>query len=191
MTDRIKSERTEILSEQWGTLSRTRYDYLRRDGRWQEQVREVYDHGQAAATLLFSRERDSVVLTRQFRLPAHRVLGEGHLLEVPAGLLEGDAPEVCARKEALEEAGISPSELEFVCRWFASPGSLTEMVHCYVGYFVDGDVQTQGGGLSEEGEDIEVVELGFEEAFAMIASGGIVDAKTIILLQHLALSRAG
>lgn len=189
MSDRVRIRATTILSGHWGTLTRTDLDLRRRDGAWQPQSREVYDHGHAAAVLLHHTGRDEVILVRQFRLPAYLNGDGGFVLEACAGLLDGDDPQTCAQREALEETGIAVEGLHFAFNAIMSPGSLTETVHCFIGEYGDGARQHAGGGLAHEGEDIEVVELPFDKAFSMIASGEIIDAKTIMLLQHLALAR--
>lgn len=191
MTDRIRIIDTQTLHKGWSRLTRTRLDYLRPDGTWQRQEREVFDHGHAAAVLLHDPVRDTVLLTRQFRLPVHLNGADGWIIEVCAGLLDGDDPETCARREALEETGHAIDQLEFAFSAVMSPGSLTESVSCFVGTFHDGTRQGDGGGLPHEGEDIEVIEMPFSEALDAIATGAIFDAKTIMLLQYLALRRAG
>ncbi len=189
MTDRIKIIAKDLLAKNWGSLTNFTLDYRRRDGQVQRLEREVYDHGSAAAVLLHDPSRDTVLLVRQFRLPAQLNGDDPDMLEVCAGLLDNDAPEIAAAREALEETGHAPTHLTFVCNTYASPGSLTEKVALFIGHYGAHTLRHQGGGLIEEGEEIEMVELGFADALAMITSGGITDAKTIILLQHLALSR--
>jgi nudix-type nucleoside diphosphatase (YffH/AdpP family) len=146
--------------------------------------REVYDRGSAGAVLLHNPDKDAVILVRQFRPPP---MVNGHfpfLLEVCAGVLDGDSPEDCVRREAKEEAGVVVCELRAVCAAYGNPAALTEVVTLFIGTYVDHD-RSSGGGLADEGEDIEVVELAVDEAYAMIAAGEIVDMKTIILLQAL------
>jgi nudix-type nucleoside diphosphatase (YffH/AdpP family) len=179
----------EILAEDWGTLHRYTIDYTRRDGTVQRHQREVYDHGMAAAVLLHWPEREVVTLVRQFRLPPFLAGRDGLLLEVCAGLLDGDTPQACARREAEEEAGIRIGELRHAFDTIVSPGSLTETISCFVGIYGADSIISPGGGLEAEGEDIEIVELPVADALAMIADGRIIDAKTIMLLQHLALGR--
>lgn len=188
MSDRIKITSIDTLSNHWGKLTNTIYGFQRADGSWQTDQREVYDHGNAATVLLFDSRRDQIVLVRQFRLPVHNEGKNGWLLEAAAGLLDGNTPETCARREAFEETGIKVTNLQHAFVAFMSPGSLTEQLHCFIGNYT-GPITTHQAGLAEEGEDIEVVEMPFEEAFSMIKSGEIVDAKTIMLLQHLAIKR--
>lgn len=188
MTNRIKINAIETLSHDWAKLTKTSYEYQRLDGTWQTHHREIFDHGNAAVVLLHDPVRDCVVLVRQFRLPVHNEGKDGWILEIVGGLLDGDAPEACVRKEAVEEAGITIQSLDFAFEAFASPGSLSEMLYCYIGTY-SGPITVHHAGLEEEGEDIEVIELPLAEAYGMIASGQIIDAKTIMLLQHLVLSK--
>jgi len=191
MTKKISILTTEILSKNWGTLSQVTLDYRREDGRVQRLSREVYDHGSAAAILLYNDETTSVLLVRQFRYPALANGDPAFLLEVCAGLLDGDDPLTCAQREAIEETGHAPRDIVHICDAYMSPGSVTEKVSLFLGAYGADTYRTAGGGLVDEGEELEVVELAFETAFAMIGTGEITDAKTIMLLQHLALRRAG
>lgn len=189
MKDRFKLIERTLLSKDWGTLTKAILDYQRRDGRWQRMSREVYDHGNAAAILLFNPKADTVLLVRQFRYPVALNGDDSDFLEVCAGLLDGDAPQMAVAREALEETGHVPLNISHVCDIYASPGSLTEKCHLFIGHYDETTRQTSGGGLEEEGEEIELVELSFGTALAMIGTGQILDAKTIVLLQHLAMSR--
>ena len=132
----------------------------------------------------------SVILTRQFRLPPHLNGDPAWMIEAPAGLLDGETPAVAARREAIEETGHEPEHLQFLFNTYMSPGSLTEKCACFLAQYTPGKTVHAGGGLVEEGEDIEVFELGFDAAMAMIGSGEISDAKTIMMLQALALQLA-
>lgn len=177
----------KMLARAWGTLTEYVLAHTRRDGTSVSLVREVYDHGNAAAVLLLDPERCVMTLVRQFRLPPHLNGDDGNLIEVCAGLLDGDAPEACARKEALEETGIVPISLKPAFAIYASPGSLSEKVHCFIGIYDESCRRGPGGGLAEEGEEITLVEIGFKQGLDMIASGEIVDAKTVALIQYAAL----
>jgi nudix-type nucleoside diphosphatase (YffH/AdpP family) len=177
----------EVLSRFWSTVTKLVIDYTDRRGRTSRIVREINDHGMAAAVLAFDPDRRTVLLVRQMRIAAYVAGYEEDMLEVCAGLLDGDEPAACALKEAREELGYRLHTLEAAGEMYASPGSLTERVSLFVGHYNPADRLDDGGGIEHEGEDIEVVEMPFDEAFALIASGGIVDAKTIILLQHLQL----
>ena len=187
MSDTVKIQSITKLAHNWGRFDDYVVSHPRQDGTSQTIRREVYDHGSAAAVLLYSSETGTVVLTRQFRLPPHLNGDPAWLIEVPAGLLDGEDPELAARREAVEETGYDPADLQFVFDAYMSPGSLTEKCACFIGHYTPGQTVSTGGGLASDGEDIEVIELGFDAALAMIASGEIVDAKTIMLLQALAL----
>lgn len=189
MSQRVTIVSTRILAQNWGTLSEASIDYRRKDGSVQRLQREVYDHGSAAAVLLHNAARDTVLLVRQFRLPPLINGDDPDLLEVCAGLLDGDPADVAAAREALEETGHAPVNLRYVCDTYASPGSVTEKVSLFIADYDETTFRHAGGGLEEEGEEIEVIELPTSEALAMIGDGRIVDAKTIILIQHLALQQ--
>lgn len=178
----------EVVSDGWHVLRRTTLDYRRRDGRWTTQQRETYDRGNGAAILLHDPDRDTVLLTRQFRYPVY-VNGhpDGMLIEVAAGLLDQDAPDDAIRREAAEELGVRVGAMTHLFDAYMSPGSVTERVHCYLARYTRDDLISDGGGLAEEGEDIERIELPLSEALAMIADGRIADGKTIMALQALAL----
>lgn len=177
------------LAKNWGRLDRYEVDHACRDGTRQTVQREVYDHGSAAAVLMFAPETGSVVLTRQFRLPVHLNDDPAWLIEAPAGLLDGETPAIAARREAIEETGYAPEQMAFLFDVYMSPGSLTEKCACFLARYTPGQ-QQGGGGLREEGEDIEVFELNLDAALAMVASGAIIDGKTVLLLQALALRLA-
>jgi nudix-type nucleoside diphosphatase (YffH/AdpP family) len=182
----VLDERTLLAG--WSTVKEVRLALPRQDGSRHTVTREVSDHGNAAAVLLCDPERGTVVLVRQFRYPPHVNGDAAWLIEACAGLLDGDDPETCARREAEEETGFRPSRLLHAFDAYPSPGALTEKVSCFIGLY-DADCRVSaGGGLAHEGEDIEVLEMPFAEAYGRIATGGIVDAKTIMLLQHAALT---
>jgi nudix-type nucleoside diphosphatase (YffH/AdpP family) len=189
VTPRVKIVSTQTLADNWGKLTSTSLDYARRDGTVQRLEREVYDHGNAAALLLHDPLRHRVLLVRQFRYPALLNGDQPDLLEVCAGLLDGDDPLEAAAREALEETGHAPRNIRHVCDAYMSPGSLTEKVSLYIGDYDETTLRHAGGGLAHEGEEIELVELDFAEALAMTRDGRIIDAKTILLLQHLALEQ--
>lgn len=182
---RITAE--ETLSDNWYLLKKYSFDLRRRDGSWQAQTREVYDRGNGATILLYNLERRTVLLIRQFRMPTFVNGHTGYLIESAAGLLDNASPEERIRLEAEEETGYRVGAVEKIFEAFMSPGSVTERLHFFIGEYQPGDRVNDGGGLADEGEDIEVLELGFEEAIGMIGSGEIVDGKTIMLLQYLQL----
>lgn len=178
----------ELTASGWHVLRRTTYDFLRRDGRWVTEQRETYDRGNGATILLYDLVRGTVLLTRQFRYPVYvNDHPDGLLIEAAAGLLDEDDPQTAIRREAEEELGVSVGGLTHVFDVYMSPGSVTERLHFYAApYSPEMRVHT-GGGVADEGEDIEAVELEFAEALDMIADGRIADAKTIMLLQWAAL----
>ncbi len=185
---RVRITDVQVLSDNWYVLRKFSFDYLRRDGTWQTQQREAYDRGNGAALLLFNAGRRTVVLTRQFRLPAYvNGCADGMLLEACAGLLDGDAPDDCIRREAEEETGYRIRQVHKLFEAYMSPGSVTEKLHFFAAEYEPADRVSQGGGQAGEGEDIEVVELPFDDALAMIRTGSIQDGKTIMLLQHAAM----
>ncbi|MFD6276562.1 NUDIX domain-containing protein [Streptomyces sp. NPDC060209] len=178
----------ELTSQGWHVLRRTTFDYRRRDGRWETQQRETYDRGDGAVVLPYDAERGRVLLTRQFRYPAY-VNGhpDGLLVEAAAGLLDADDPPAAIRRESAEELGVALGTLTHVLDAYMSPGSVTECLHFFAAPYTPDDRTGAGGGLEEEGEDIEVLELPFTEALAMTRDGRIKDGKTILLLQWAAL----
>jgi nudix-type nucleoside diphosphatase (YffH/AdpP family) len=178
----------ELTSQGWHVLRRTTFDYRRRDGRWVTQQRETYDRGNGAVVLPYDAERGRVLLTRQFRYPAY-VNGhpDGMLVEAAAGLLDGDDPLAAVRREAEEELGVTLGPLTHVFDAYMSPGSVTERLHFYAAPYLPADRTGNGGGLEEDGEDIDVLELPFAEALAMVRDGRVCDGKTIMLLHWAAL----
>ena len=185
--DRIRIHKVETLSDDWFVLKKTTFDYRRSDGTWQRQSRETYDRGHGATILLYNRERRTVVLVRQFRFPAYVEGHPGFLIEAPAGLLDQATPEVRIKAEVEEETGYRVGEVHKVFEAFMSPGSVTERLHFFIAEYDPASRPGAGGGVAEEGEDIEVLELTMEQAMAMMASGEIADGKTIMLLQYAAL----
>jgi nudix-type nucleoside diphosphatase (YffH/AdpP family) len=185
MNDRIRVHSIDVLCDNWYVLKKATFDYRRPDESWQRQSREVYDRGNGATILLYNRTHNRVVLTRQFRFPTF-VNGnaDGMLIEACAGLLDRDDPVTCIRREAEEETGYRVGAVQQVFEAFMSPGSVTERLFMFVGEYQAQDKISSGGGEAHEGEDIEVLELDFPTALAMVRSGAIRDAKTIMLLQH-------
>ena len=177
-------EKTQ-LSNNWYTLNKFKFDYQKEDGTWETQEREAYDRGNGAAILLYNKKKGTVVLTRQFRMPTY-VNGnkDGMMIEACAGLLDGDNPEACIRKEVEEETGYQVTEVRKVFECYMSPGSVTEILYFFVGAYEDRMKVGEGGGADNETENIEVLEYPFKTALQMIVSGEIKDAKTIMLLQY-------
>jgi GDP-mannose pyrophosphatase NudK len=187
-SDRVRIIEERLLSDDWYILKKTTFEYRCRDGRWQKQSRETYDRGNGAVLLLFNVERSTVVLTRQFRFPAY-VNGcpDGLLIEACAGLLDGEDPTTCIRREAEEETGFVVRSPRKILEAYMSPGSVTEKLHFFVAEYDMQDQVSAGGGDATEGEDIEVIEIRLADALRMIALGAIQDGKTIMLLQHAAI----
>lgn len=185
--ERVNIIESQVLSHDWYLLKKLTFDYLRNNGEWQRQTREVYDRGNGAAILLYNRARRSVVLTRQFRLPVFVNGHDGLLIEVAAGLLDGAAPEVRIREEAQEETGYRVHHVQKVFEAYMSPGSVTEKLHFFIAEYDDAAKVGEGGGLEEETEELEVLEWSFDDALQAFERGEICDAKTIMLLQYAAM----
>lgn len=190
MGKNIKILKTEILSDNWYTLKKVTYEYLKKDGTLQIQTREAYDRGNGATILLYNKEQKTVILTRQFRLPTF-INGNntGMLIEACAGLLDRDNPEDCIRKETEEETGYKVTDVRKIFEAYMSPGSVTEILYFFIAEYHKSMKVTEGGGIADEQEHIEVLELDFSTAFSMIATGEIKDAKTIMLLQYAHLNQ--
>lgn len=187
MSEKVRVLAEEVLSNNWGLVKKTTIELRRRNGEWQRQVRETYDRGDGAGVLLYNREKRTVILTRQFRFPVFAHGEAGWLIEVVAGKLDGDHPVTTAKKEAEEESGYRVHDVELVMSAYMSPGSVTEKLSLFLAEYDADSKVSAGGGLEHEGEDIEVLELGIDQALAMIETGEIADAKTIMLLQHVRL----
>jgi nudix-type nucleoside diphosphatase (YffH/AdpP family) len=188
ISDRVRVRKIEILSDRYCRLNEVEFDYRRGNGEWQTQKREVFDRGHAATLLPYNLSNRAVVLTRQFRLPPYLAGHDDFMIEAAAGMLDDETPEKRIRAEAEEEIGYRLHHVRKVFEAFMSPGSVTEKLHFFVAEYDAAMRVGDGGGLAEEGEDIEVLELSIETALAMIADGRIVDAKTIMLLQYAALN---
>jgi nudix-type nucleoside diphosphatase (YffH/AdpP family) len=182
---RVRLRALTVLSDAWYTLKRATFDYQGSDGAWSEQQREVYDRGNGATILLRDETRDTVLLTRQFRMPAYlNGHADGMLLEAPAGLLDDDErAEDAIRREAEEETGYRVDHVTRIGEYFMSPGSVTERIAFFSGSYRAGERVSDGGGVEDEGEDIEIVEVTLAEAIAMVERGEIVDGKTVLLLR--------
>lgn len=179
----IRLLREEILDRSHWIYKRVVYE-IEIAGQVQTLSREIFDRGDAAAVLLYDPARRMVVLTRQFRLPAFLNGGVTHLLETCAGGIEDGDPRASVIRETQEETGYVIKEPRLVFQAYMSPGSVTEKIYFFVAAYAAADRVHEGGGLAEEGEDIETVEMPFEDALALLASGRILDAKTIMLLQY-------
>lgn len=189
MVDNVKILETKILSDNWYVLRKITYEYLKKDGSKTIQSREAYDRGNGATILLYNKDSRTVILTRQFRLPTFVNGNEtGMLIEACAGLLEKDNPEDCIRRETEEETGYKITDVRKVFEAYMSPGSVTEILYFFIAEYATEMKVTDGGGLEEEEENIEVLELTIDEAMRMVELGEIKDAKTIMLLQYVKLN---
>ena len=186
---RIRNIRKEVLSDNWYTLYKYTYEYQKDDGDWETQIRESYDRGNGAAILLYNKQKGTVILTKQFRMPTY-VNGNpsGMMIEVCAGLLDGADPEECIIKEVEEETGYKIHHVKKVFESYMSPGSVTEILHFFIGEYEEQMKVGEGGGAADESENIEVLEVFSDMALEMIRNGEIKDAKTIMLLQYASLN---
>ncbi len=176
-----------MLSDGWSVLTKHTFELKRRDGAWDGQVREVYNRGNAAVILPYDPARGTVLLVRQFRLP---VFLQGHkepLIEACAGLLDNNNPETCIRLETEQELGYRLGAVKKIYDIYMSPGSVTERLSFFTAQYSPSDRVSDGGGDASEGEDIEVLEMTLAEAMALVESGGIIDAKTVMLIQYAVL----
>lgn len=181
----IKITETSLLSDNWYILNKVNFTYQKENEKIQTHVREVYDRGNGAGILLYNTTKKTVILTRQFRLPTFLNGNKtGMMIEVCAGLLDQDNPEECIIRETEEETGYRIKKVQKVVETYMSPGAVTEILYLFTGEYDESMKVSDGGGLDSEQENIEVLEYTFDEAYTMIESGEIVDAKTIILLQH-------
>ena len=188
VADRVRVQDAQVLSDSYAVLKKTVFDWRRGDGRWSTMSRETYDRGDGCALLPYSLAQRSVLLTRQFRYPAYVAGYDDLLIEAAAGVLDDASPEARIRAEVEEEVGYRLAQVRKVFQAFMSPGAMTETLHFFVAEYDASMKVSDGGGLEEEGEDIEVLELPIDEALAMVSDGRIRDAKTIMLLQYAALN---
>lgn len=184
-SDRIRNMQRELLSDNWYTLEKITFEYLRDDGVWEKQIREAYDRGNGAAILLYNVEKGKVVLTKQFRMPTYlNGNQDGMMIEACAGLLEKGNAEETIKMEVEEETGYKIDKVKKLFEAYMSPGSVTEILYFFIGQYEDAMKVSEGGGAEDETENIEVLEIDFAKAIAMMESGEIKDAKTIMLLQY-------
>ncbi len=182
---RVKNINSELLSKQYYILNKVTFDYLMSNGEWITQVRECYDRGDGAGILLYNKKKQTVILTRQFRMPTFlNGNKEGFLVEICAGLLDKDNPEACIIREAEEEVGYKLKSVKKIYEAYSSPGVMTEKMHFFIGEYTTNMKVNEGGGLECEHEDIEVLELPFKDAINMLNNGEIHDTRTIVLLQY-------
>ena len=190
MTNNIKITKTELLSNNWYILNKITYEYQNKKGNWETHIRETYDRGNGAVILLYNKQNKTIILTQQFRLPTY-INGNptGQMIEACAGLLDKDNAEDCIKKETEEETGYKITKVEKIFESYMSPGSVTEILHFFIAEYSKEMKISDGGGLAHEQENIEVLELDFDTAYNMIASGTIKDGKTIMLLQYAKIHR--
>lgn len=188
LDEKIRIKKTAVLSDNWALLNEITFDYKRKDGTWDTLTRESYDTGDGATVLLYNPATKKIILTSQFRLPTYLNGNRGGFLtEACAGLLDQKTPTECVIEEAEEETGYRIKDPQKIFEAYMSPGSVTELMHFFIAEYSADMKVAEGGGLQEEQEDIEVMELDFEKAWNMILEGELKDAKTIMLLQHLKL----
>ncbi len=189
MTHAVKIVEKKLLSDNWYKLYKYTFDITDGKGESRRQTREAYDRGNGAVILLYNTPNKTVLLTRQFRLPTF-VNGnpDGMMIEACAGLLDEDNPEDCIRRETEEETGYRIERVQKIYEAYMSPGSVTEILHFFVGEYSKEQKVNEGGGVDGEQENIEVLELVFDKAWGMIGTGEIRDAKTIMLLQYARLN---
>jgi nudix-type nucleoside diphosphatase (YffH/AdpP family) len=181
----IKIKETKLLSDNWYLLNKITYSYQKENEAPQTHIREIYDRGNGAAILLYNSSKKTIILTRQFRLPTFLNGNKtGMMVEVCAGLLDQDNPEQAIIRETEEETGYRLDKVQKVMETYMSPGAVTEILYLFTGEYDESKKVSEGGGLDAEQEHIEVLEYTFDEAYAMIESGEITDAKTIMLLQY-------
>lgn len=183
--NKIKNIENTLLSDNYYILKKYNFDYLMPNGQWVNQMREVYDRGDGAGILLYNKAKKTVILIKQFRMPTYlNDNKDGMLVEIAAGMLDKDNPEACVIRETEEETGYRLKSVKKVYEGYSSPGVMTEKMHFFVGEYSDDMKVGDGGGLDSEAEDIEVLEIPFEKAIAMLHNGDIVDTRTIVLLQY-------
>lgn len=189
MSDIAKINKTEILSDKHYVLKNIHFEVKKKDGSWEQQVREVYDHGNGVVVLLYNKTKKTVVLIKQFRI-ASFVNGnkEGKLIEACAGLLEENSPEEGVKREIEEETGYDINNVKRVFQLYMTPGADTEMLYFFIAEYSERQKVSEGGGLEEEQEEIDVLEMEFAKAYNMIETGEIRDAKTVLLLQYARLN---
>ena len=189
MSRQVRILKEEILSDNWYTLKKIKFDFQKKDGTWHTLSREAYDRGNGAVILLINKNQRTVILTRQFRLPTFiNGNADGMLIEACAGLLDKDDPEDCIRRETEEETGYKISAVRKIYEAYMSPGSVTELIYFFIAEYSSAMKVNDGGGIQHEQEDIEVLEISIDDAFRMINTGEIKDGKTIMLLQYIKLN---
>jgi GDP-mannose pyrophosphatase NudK len=184
-SQKVRIKEIETLAQYKGELMRVTFEQRRRSGDWQQRKREIYDNGNSAAILPYDSARNTVLLTRQLRLPIYLQDGRENSIEACAGKLDGETAETRIKKEMEEELGYRVEQVERLFELYVSPAMIMEKITYFTCAYSPANKVSEGGGLAEEGEDIEVIETTLEQAAAMVASGEIIDTKTVILIQFL------
>ena len=191
MKNKLKNVVRNILSNNWATLYNIEYEFLFKDGSWKKLERESYDRGNGVCILLYNTEKKTVILTKQFRMPIYEnTPSEAMSIEVCAGAMDkNEDAEQCIIREVEEEVGYKIAKATKVLEAYMSPGAVTEKIYHFIAPYTDAMKVNEGGGLEQEGEEIEVLELTFEKALAMVATQEIKDAKTVLLLQYAQINK--
>jgi nudix-type nucleoside diphosphatase (YffH/AdpP family) len=185
INDNVEIIKTEILANNWYKLRKITFNYRKKDGTVETQVREAYDRGNGASILLYNKPNNTILLTRQFRMPTYLNGNKtGMLIETCAGLLDKDNPEDAIKRETEEETGYKVTSVRKVFEAYMSPGSVMELLYFFVAEYNKEMKVSEGGGHEGEQENIEVLEIDFDKAMNMLTTGEIRDAKTIMLLQY-------
>lgn len=187
----LKNIKKTNLSKEWATLNRIDYNYQFKNGEWKGISRECYNRGNGAAILLYNPEKETIILTKQFRMPIYENnKNESMSVEVCAGAIDNnDKPLETIIRETEEEVGYKINNAKQVLTAYTSPGALTEKMYLFVAEYNDTMKINEGGGLESENEEIEVLELSFSKAIEMIKNEEIIDAKTIMLLQYAQINK--
>lgn len=187
INDKVKNVTSKIISSFWGTLEQVNFDFTFENGKSVNLTHEVYGKNDGVAILLYNPKTKKVILTRQFRMPVFVAgIQNGYLIEVVGGAMDAnETPEITAIRETEEEVGYKISSVQKITTSFLSPGILKEKAHLFIGKYSEENKTKNGGGVAAENEEIQIVEYPFDEAFKMIETQEIIDARTIMLLQHL------
>jgi nudix-type nucleoside diphosphatase (YffH/AdpP family) len=183
---KVNNVTSKLISSFWGTLEHINYDFTFKSGKSINLTHEVYGRTDGVAILLYNIQTKNIILSKQFRMPVFIAgVSSGISIEVVGGAIdENESIEDSVFREVREEVGYSISEIKKISTLFLSPGLVKERVDLYVDAYKEEDKTAEGGGLMIENEEIEVLEISFNEALKMLERGEIIDARTIILLQY-------
>ncbi|WP_455170187.1 NUDIX domain-containing protein [Aegicerativicinus sediminis] len=187
MSDRVKDLSQKILSDRVYKLYEVTFGYQLQSGEWVEKNREVFDRGNGATVLLYNKDKGTIILNYQFRVPTLLNGNEsGFMIEAPAGVIEekDSTVEESMIREIEEETGYRVESVKKVMELFMTPAAVTEKIYYFIAPYTDDMKVSEGGGVAEEHEDIKVLEMPFSDAVSKIESGEIIDAKSVILLQY-------